>query len=206
MRRHSILNRTTLFISCIFLLTSSFNYSVKKNFEGNTRLKVFPVNLMIKTPPVDAFYTLYMPVAEFTKLKHRLVFKYVFLADDSLTLQGWTTKGLSGRSFRQETKYIIQLSVSKNYVLKYKSGLSFGDVVLRGHAIQKIKKIIKENVGKKNFQYVLFEPYNIKTPGDHVGYKITLTADDPSKIKILAAVGTGQNANPSPPKGFTGRE
>ena len=151
------------------------------------------------TPAVTTFSglldTLWVDSLSFTKLDNKkTVFVFIFTAADTETLHGWKAKGILGDEY--ETDPDIRLEKGGASTETYGAGTYFGNVILYKKDVKEIIKLLKDNKA----QYVLFAPHK---ENEHITYTVWLSKEHPlSKIKILAAIPTNVETNPSPPKNY----
>jgi hypothetical protein len=137
---------------------------------------------------LDALYT---DSAAFNKLKHKVVFSFVFRGDDILTLDGWEDKN----PFDPDPNIELYQGYAVTGV-NYGLGTYFGDVVLGADDVNQIKREIKNK-----YKYVLFTPNTTDVP-NHIRYKISYSNIKPEKVETLILPATELYANPSPPRAY----
>jgi hypothetical protein len=144
--------------------------------------------------------TLMVDSAKFANLpKAKLVFSFVFEANNVLTLHGWSAKDTSGGHKGFDSLPDIKLLKKAASALTYGEGTYFGGVVLGAHEVNKIKmKLTQENA-----KWVVFAPRLI---GNNIFYTIYVGKVNPEKL-IAVKTATAPpappvEANPSPPKNY----
>ena len=139
--------------------------------------------------------TLWVDSGTFSNLpKGKLVLQYLIEPSNAVTLKGWSVKGANGF----DPPPNIKLVHGRSSGIKFGPGNYFGDLVLKGDEVKKIKKDITDNKSK----YVLFAP---QMSGSHIQYEIFITSDNPGSLVkefLVAPKPTGFIANPSPPRSF----
>jgi hypothetical protein len=189
----------------LFLLgLMSLTIAVKSAAREKNPVRPSKTNSLFASYAPDDLYVLSVEAEKFATLgKKKLVFKFIHIREETLTLHGFTAFGLSGRSFHdnpgKHVKPAIELTSTTTPCstttpgCKYTSDLYFGDVVLGRKGIKKIKRAIPKNKSKI---FVLFTPY---IDNGHIGYSISL---EETKDKIPNLKDAITQANPSPPKNF----
>ena len=138
--------------------------------------------------------TLWVTAADFKNLDNKkLVFSFTFRDPDTLTLFGWSCKGvICNGSYNTDPD--IKLIKGHQSAVNYGPKVIFGNVILQANEVSTIKKKIGTT-----YSYVVFVPVN---DGEFIRYDIYVSNDDPSLIKVLVLDPTGVDANPSPPKTY----
>ena len=178
---------------CILFLTVSFKTSLKEN---TSEPKVIPKITNINCPgkkAIDDLYILEIKGEDFNAVKKdKLVFKFVRVREETLTLHGWRAHGAFGRTFDEEHHEKLELKPVIKSAIKYTSDIYFGDIVLSRKAVRKIKKLIN-----KEGEYIIQFIPQLK-PAPHLAYKVEVIKSNGATKQVVGTF----NANPSPPKGF----
>ena len=122
----------------------------------------------------------------------KLVFSFVFGANDTLTMHGWS---LHGGSKNYDSLPNIKLVKKAASLVPYGNGTYFGNVILATSDVNSIKHLLNSN----NAQWVLFAP---KLQGNNIVYTIFVAKNGPGTLIETKAIATGIDANPSPPKNY----
>jgi hypothetical protein len=137
---------------------------------------------------------LWIEAAAFNALPNKKIsFCFAFRTNDTLTLYGWTCKGLVCTG-SYDTDPAIKLKKGMSSGESYGPEVYFGNVMLYHGGVHDIQKVL----GNK-YQYVVFVPKN--TDG-FISYKVYVTNDDPTHVKAFTSVDTDVELNPSPPKNW----
>ena len=192
MSKYFNLYRISFLIPVFFLLSSCKDDDKDKNAaDGSTTVS--------EKGPVAAGLTggtlsiLYTDSTSFNKLKHKLVFSFVFRSEDGLTLAGWDDKA----PFDPDPNIELQRNLPVSGVT-YSIGTYFGNLVISTGDVNKIQGDIKNK-----YKYILFTPDN-DIP-NHIKYKITYTNTLPTTLQeAQGAVAPAVDiyANPSPPRAY----
>lgn len=122
----------------------------------------------------------------------KLIFSFVFEANDVLTMHGWILKKVVKNYDSLPNIKLLKMATS---TLPYGIGTYFGSTILGNGAVNHIQKALKDNQA----QLVLFAPQKL---GNNIAYKILVAKTDPTKMFVVTTVNTGIDVNPSPPKNF----
>ena len=134
---------------------------------------------------------LYTDSSTFVNLRPgNLVFSFIFLKQDSLTIHGWRDKLVGG--FDPATP-VLKMKNGEASKYKYGTNIYFGDILLTNSEINTVQRKIRENKA----QVVYFEPEIDASL--YIKYNIWVGNDSTRFVKTLA-VDTGVDANPSPPR------
>ncbi len=124
---------------------------------------------------------LWADASEFKKLPNKkLVFSFTFRTNDTLTLYGWTCKGVICTG-AYDTDPAIKLTKGQAANESYGPEVYFGNVILQGSEVHDIQKKLGAT-----YTYVV----------------IFVSNDNPALVKTFTSVDTGIDANPSPPKNY----
>ncbi len=140
--------------------------------------------------------TLKVDSAAFAALPNaKLVFSFVFEANNVLTLHGWSFKGAPGKDF-DSLPNIKLLKKAASPTLPYGNGTYFGAVVLAPNDIN----LIQLKLRQEKAQWVVFAP---RKEGNNIFYTIFVAKENPAILfAVKTAATTDIEANPSPPKNY----
>ncbi len=195
MSKNLLLKQYSLLLLSLFMLLTAFTKT------NNDKIAATKAGITItnnsQSPVPQVLDTLWAEGSAFTNLHAgKTLFIFRFWLPDSITLNGWHAKGILRHGY--DSTPAIQLFAGRKGGTSYPTGTYFGNVILKGVDLKKIK----HSLSSTKLKYVIFIP---KIEKQQIGYDIFLSDDypaSPTLKKTLTLTTQIASANPSPPKKY----